>query len=117
MPGLLGCHVSKCSGHKLGRFGSPAFAGKSRSDTKAHEPALAGDGVDQNIGRLDVLVDNAALMQVIDRARNADSKTQRECHVQRMAEQLIESDTARVLQDQYRTVPVSSNRNWSRSPR
>src|SRR6516162_5919182 len=84
MPGLLGRHVSECSGHKLRRFRSLALAGKSRSDPKPHQPALTGDGVHQDVGWLDVLMDNAALMQVTDRPRKADSKTQRECHVQRL---------------------------------
>ena len=42
---LLGSHVGKCSGDKLGRFCRLALAGKPRSDTKPHQPALAGDAV------------------------------------------------------------------------
>src|SRR5271166_1896639 len=75
--GLLGCHIGECPADRLWRLGKLALTWKPRSDTKAHQPALAGDGVYQNIGRLDVLMDNAVLMQAIDRGRHANSHKQR----------------------------------------
>ena len=75
--GLLGCHVGECPGDKLGRFGRLTLAWKPRSDTKARQPTLARVRVCQNIGRLDVLVDNAPLMQVADRSRKANSQSQK----------------------------------------
>ena len=77
-PGLFRRHVGERSGDELGRFGRLALARKPRSDTKAHQPALAGGGVYQNIGRLDVLVDDAALMQVTDSVRQINRNTQTE---------------------------------------
>jgi hypothetical protein len=83
----LGFAVRRSAGGRLWRL---ALALKPRSDTKAHQPALAGDRVHHNIGGLDVLVDNGTLMQVINRGRKADSQTQRKRYVQRLAEQFIE---------------------------
>src|SRR6202035_3577196 len=63
-PGLLGCHVGECPGDKLRRFGRLALARKPRSYTKPHQPALAGDGVHQNVGWLDILVDETSLVSL-----------------------------------------------------
>src|SRR6266436_346036 len=86
------------------------------SDTKAHQPALAGDGVYQNVGRLDILVDDAALMQVTNRSRKANGQTQRKRYVHWLTEQLIKRHTAWIRRNKYRTVPVASNCNRSGSP-
>ena len=50
----------------------PALAWNARSDPKARQPAPAGYGVHKNISRLDVLVNDVALMQVRNRARSAN---------------------------------------------
>jgi hypothetical protein len=65
---LFGRHISERSGDELGRLGRLALAWQSRSDTKARQPDLTGR-FNQNIGRLDVLMDNATLMQLPDRVR------------------------------------------------
>src|SRR6202040_4096724 len=114
--GLLGCHIGECSGDELGRLGRLALAWKPRSDTKAHQPALAGNGVCENVGRLDILVDDAALMQVTNRSRKADGQTQRKRYVHWLTEQLIERHTAWIRRNEYRTVPVASNCNRPGSP-
>jgi len=74
--GLLRCHVGECPCYKLRRFGRLAFAWKPRSDTKTRQPGLAGRRVHQNISWLDVLMNNAALMQLADRDRKVNSQTQ-----------------------------------------
>jgi len=43
-------------------------------DAKAHEPDLAGDGVHQHIRRLDVLMDEAALVKLSKRRRRPDGE-------------------------------------------
>ena len=60
--GLFRRHVGECSGDELGRFGPLVLTRKARSDTKAHEPDLAGRRVNENIGRLDVFVDQTPLV-------------------------------------------------------
>ena len=54
--GLFRCHVGECSGDELGSLGRLALAGKARSNPKARQPNLTGRGFNQNIGRLDVFV-------------------------------------------------------------
>jgi hypothetical protein len=48
------------------------LAAKSRRDPEAGEPDVAGRWVEQDVGRLDVLVDQAGGMEVADGAREAD---------------------------------------------
>src|SRR6202140_5187253 len=114
--GLLGGHIRECSGDELGRLRRLALAGKPRSDTKAHQPALAGDGVYQNVGRLDILVDDAALMQVTNRSQKANGQTQRQRYVHWLTEELIERHPSWIRRNKYRTVPVASNCHRSGSP-
>ena len=45
-----------------GGSGPLVLTRKARSDTKAHEPDLAGRRVNENIGRLDVFVDQTPLV-------------------------------------------------------
>jgi hypothetical protein len=87
--GLLGCHIRECPGDELASFSSLALTGKPRGDTKSPQPALAGDGVYQNIRRLDVFVDNSTLMQLTDCLGKANCETQEKPQVQRLTEQLI----------------------------
>jgi hypothetical protein len=42
------------------------LARQPRGNPKAHQPTLAGAGIYQKVGWLNVLVDDAALMQLID---------------------------------------------------
>jgi hypothetical protein len=52
------------------------LAWQPQRNEKSMEPALAGNGICQNIGRFDVFVDNPTLMQVIERTRKTDRQTQ-----------------------------------------
>jgi hypothetical protein len=60
--GLLGRHVGERSGDELGWFGRLALALKARSDAKTRQPGLSGGGIDDEIGRLEILVDETTLM-------------------------------------------------------
>lgn len=53
-----------------------------RRDAKAHEPYLAGRSVDQHMGRLDALVDQAPPVEVAAR-RQADGQAHKpgQCHL------------------------------------
>src|SRR5215831_21182694 len=73
--GLLGRHVGKCASERLGRLGRLSLAGEARSDTKPGKPHLAGRTVDQDVGRLDVLVDKAVLMEFAKSRGNTGSQT------------------------------------------
>ena len=60
---LFGRHVGERSGDHLGRLGDLMLARKARCDAKAGQPDLAGREIGEDIGRLDILVDEATLMQ------------------------------------------------------
>jgi hypothetical protein len=42
---------------------------RGRRDAEAHQPDLAGRGIDEHVGRLDILMDEAALVQLAKRGR------------------------------------------------
>ena len=62
--GLFGGHVGERPGDHLRRRRGLALARQTRGNAEAHEPDLAGDRVHQNVRRLDVLVDEAALVNL-----------------------------------------------------
>ena len=75
--GLFRGHVGERPGDHLRRRRRLALARQTRGDAKAGEPGVAGDGVHQNIRRLDVLMDEAALMEPCERVRQADRNAQK----------------------------------------
>ena len=74
---LFGSHVGERPGDHLRRRRGLALAWQTRGDAKAHEPDLAGDGVHQNVRRLDVLMDEAALVNLSKRRSDADREAQK----------------------------------------
>ena len=86
-PGLLGRHVGERAGDDLGRLGRLALARQARRDAEARQPDLPGRAVDEHIGRLDVLVDQAAPVELAERGREPDGEAQDLRQLQRAAEQ------------------------------
>ena len=74
--GLFGRHVGQCARDELGRGGRLALAGQGRRDAKAQEPDLAGRPVDEHMGRLDILVNQAPPVQVAQRHREPNGDAQ-----------------------------------------
>ena len=60
----------------LRRIGRLALARQARGDAESGEPDLSGRAVQQNVGRLDVLMDEAALVQLADSHGDADGQAQ-----------------------------------------
>jgi hypothetical protein len=67
--GLLGRHIGERPGDELGSFGRLTLARKPRRDTEAGQPDPVGCDVDDHIGRLDVLMDETALVHLAKRSR------------------------------------------------
>ena len=101
-PGLFGRHVGECSGDELGRFGRLALARKARSDPEARQPDLTRRGIDQNIGRLDVLVDQLLLVQPAECRCETDGEAQELRHLHRSRKESIESLAARIFEHEHR---------------
>src|SRR5206468_1189329 len=73
-PGLFRGHVGECSGDGLGRLGSLALARKPRGESETREPHFAVVRIYQDVGRLDVLVHEPALLGLTQRRRDADGQ-------------------------------------------
>ena len=82
--GLFRRHVGERPGDHLGRRGGLALARQTRRDAEAREPDAAGCRVDQDIGRLDVLVDEALPVHLAECGRERD----RDAHDARQFEPL-----------------------------
>src|SRR6202012_5945140 len=86
-PGLLRRHIGERARDELWRFDRLSFARLSRRYTKAGKPHLPARRVHQNIGGLDVLVDETALVRLAESCGNADSDAQETPDVHRRADQ------------------------------
>ena len=82
-----------------------ALAWQARGDAKAHEPGVAGDRVHQNVCRLDVLVDETALVNLTNRRSDAYREAQKRRDLPGPPHEPQQGLTARVL-DQKRKPPL-----------
>jgi len=92
------------------------LAGEARSDAESGKPCATIGDVHQDIGRLDVLVDEASLMQPAECRRDCDRKAQKLCDVQRAANQSVERLTAGILEHERHAIIVFRQRDWSCRP-
>ena len=115
-PGLLRRHVGERPGDHLRRRGGLALARQTRGDAETRQPDAAACRVHEDIGRLDVLVDEASRMHLAERGRERDRDAQEMRHVQRPAKQSIERLTAGILKHQRRAAVVVRKRDGSRRP-
>ena len=90
-----------------GGAGGLMLARQTRGDAEAGEPDVAACDVDQDIGRLDVLVDEAMPVDLADCGRERDRDAQELRHIHRLAEQLIERLAAGVLEHQRHAAVVA----------
>src|ERR1700704_1823233 len=80
---LLRGHVGKCPGNELWGSGCLPFARDTRRHSKAREPGRSIAAVHQNIGGLNVLVDQTSLVHLADDCSDIDSKAQEPLNCQR----------------------------------
>ena len=99
--GLFGRHVGERAGDGLGRRGRLPLARQARGDAETGEPDLSGRAVHQDIGRLDILVDEPRLMDLAQGDRDADGEAQEASHLHGRAEQPLERLAAGILEHQH----------------
>ena len=75
-PGLFRRHIGERAGDDLGRLGRLPLARQARGDAETGQPTSSVRAVHEDIGRLDVLVDEAALMRPCPARRDADGEAQ-----------------------------------------
>ena len=89
-PGLLRRHIGERAGDHLGRLGRLPLARQTRGDAEPGEPHPSVGAVHQDIGRLDVLVDEAALVRLAQRGDDADGEAQEASRLHRRADESLE---------------------------
>ena len=78
-----------------------ALAWQLRGDTEAGEPHLPVFAGDQDVGRLDVLVDQSTLVDPAQGRGDADGEAQEATHLHWGTEQSVERLAAGILEHQY----------------
>ena len=88
--GLLWCHVRERAGDGFRRLWRLSLAGKAGSDAEPREPYLAALVIHQDMGRLQVLVDETALMELGQRRGDADGEVEEPSRLGGSAEKPVE---------------------------
>ena len=100
-PSLLRRHIGERAGDDLGRRGRLVLAGQPRGDAEAGQPDAAAGRVDEDVGRLEVLMDQPPRVQPADGRRERDGKAQEVRHLHRPPEQALERLATGVSQHQH----------------
>ena len=112
-PGLFRGHVGERAGDDLGRLGRQALAGQPRRDAEAGKPYLTSLA-DQNVLRLDVLMDEALPMGLAKRRRQADGDRQETIEIDRpsalLLDHAIQGLATRVLKNKGRSPQMTGQR-------
>ena len=115
-PGLFGRHVGQRAGDDLRRLGRLTLARQTRGDAEPGKPRPSVRAVHQDIGRLDVLVDEAALVRLAERGDNPDGETQEALHFHRSVDQSRKRFAAWILEQQRRSTTFAGKRQRPRGP-
>ena len=79
-------------------FGRLALTWKARSGPRTHEPSLTRRGINENICRLHVLVDQLPLVQSAECGCSTNGEAQEPCYFHRPWKEAIKSLTARIFE-------------------
>jgi len=99
--GLLGRHIGQRAGDGLRRLEPLSLARKPRGDAEAGEPHFTVGAVDQDIGGLEVLLDEAAVVGLAQGRGHADGDAQKGAGLDGLAEQPSERLSPGVLEHQH----------------
>ena len=105
--GLLGRHVGQCSRDHLGRLGGLALARQAGRDAEAGQPDRAGRGVDEDVGRLDIFVDETPLVEPTQRGCQADGNAQKRGDLPGLPQEPRQRLATGVLEQEHRPPPVT----------
>ena len=81
-----------------------SLARKARRNAEPHQPHLAGRVVEQDVGRLDVFMDEPALVKLTQSRGNSAAEAQEAPYLQGPTEQPIDRPTARILEHQHGSI-------------
>jgi hypothetical protein len=77
---------------------------------------LAGRGIDEGVGGLDVLMDETVLVNLSERDRQSDSDAQELSHLHRRSNQAVERFASRVIEYEYGATLVSDEAERHNGP-
>ena len=115
-PGLFGSHIGERASDELGRLGRLTLAQQTRGDAEPGEARQSVRAIDQDIGRLDVLVDEGAQLYPGQRGDDFDGEDQERPRLHRLADEPLERLAARVLEQQRRSTAFPHKRERPRRP-
>ena len=113
---MFGRHIGKRAADGLGRPGRLPLARETRGDAESSEAHLPVYAVHKDIGRLDVFVDEAALVDLAHSHRDADRETQKASHFHGRAEQTRERLAARIFEHQHGPTAFAPDFQRAHSP-
>ncbi len=113
--GLLGGHVGEGAGDGLRRIRRPPLAGQTGGDAEPGEPYLPAL-VHQDVGRLEILVDETSLVDLAQRRDDADGKVQKATRFCWRAKQPFERLPSWVLEHQRNLTAVPDELQRSHRP-
>ena len=115
--GLFGRHVGERAGDEFGRCRRLPFARETRGEAEPGEPDLSVRAVHQEMGGLQILVHEAARMELAERSGDAHGQRQEAAHRHGSTEQPLERLAARILEDQHAVPVFALERQGSQRPR
>ena len=113
--GLLGRHVGERAGDDLRRSGILALARQARRDPESGQPHAAGR-VEEHVRRLDVLVNEAALVDLAERASQGNRGAQDRRQITGSTEHAIDRLAARILEHEHHALLVPDERQRPHRP-
>jgi hypothetical protein len=114
--GLLGGHVGQRAGDYLRRFGGRVLAQQAGRDAEACQPRLARRRVREDVGRLYVLMEQTARVELPERDRQPDGDVQERRYLPGGPQEMCQEYAARVCKDERRPPLVVHQRQGARSP-
>src|SRR6202048_3172202 len=115
--GLFGRHICEGAGDRSGRLERLPLPRQARGYAEPGEPHSSVRTVDQDIGRLQVLVDQTTLVEFVQSNADADGNVQEAADLHRRAEQPLERLAARILEHEYGPTAFALKLQRPHSPR
>ena len=114
--GLLGRHIGERARDDLEQVGRLTLARQTRGNAEPGEPRSSVGAIHQDIGRLDVLVDEGSLVGVTYRRSDADGEAQEAARLHRSAHDPLQRLAAGILEQQRGSAVFAGKRKRPRSP-
>ena len=114
--GLFRRHVGQRAGDEFRQLEGLALAPKPRRDAEAHEANATRSRIHQDVGRLNVLVNQIAGVKLAQGARQADGQMQKLSHLHRPTDESVQRLAAGIVQDEHRPPVVLNKREGPDRP-